>query len=159
MKTDTHESNEKDSGFYKIFLEDFTESLSSIANQKTKIFCWIIKNMKKNSNEFNFSYEKISKETKASYATVAETMETLQEKDFLRKRSSGSYIINPDIIFWGSYGRRVQAYKAYHELEMKKDKNSEQKQLEKTNREIRKLQARAERLQKNIDLKNFSPGF
>lgn len=159
MKTDTHESNEKDSGFYKIFLEDFTESLSSIANQKTKIFCWIIKNMKKNSNEFNFSYTQISEKAEASYATVAETMETLQEKDFLRRRSSGSYIINPDIIFWGSYGRRVQAYKAYHELEVKKDTNSEQKQLEKTNREIRKLQARAERLQKNIDLKNFSPRF
>lgn len=155
MKTDTHESNEKDSGFHKIFLEDFTESLSSIANQKTKIFCWIIKNMKKNSNEFNFSYTQISEKAEASYATVAETMETLQEKDFLRRRSSGSYIINPDIIFWGSYGKRVQAYKAYHELEVKKDKDYEQKQLEKTNREIRKLQARAERLQKNIDLKNF----
>lgn len=154
MKTDTHESNEKDSGFHKIFLDDFINSLSSIANQKTKIFCWIIQHMQKN-NEFNFSYTQISEKAEASYATVAETMETLQEKDFLRRRSSGSYIINPDIIFWGSYGKRVQAYKAYHELEVKKDKDYEQKQLEKTNREIRKLQARAERLQKNIDLKNF----
>lgn len=152
MNTDTPE---KDHGFHKIFLDDFISSLNSIANQKTKIFCWIIGHMKKN-NEFQSSYREIAKETKTSYATVAETMETLQKENFLRKRSSGIYIINPDIIFWGTYERRVQVYKAYQEIEIEKDKSYDEKLLEKTNKEIQKLKARAERLQKNIDLKNFS---
>ncbi len=148
METDVAE---KDTNFHKLFLGSFVSTLELIGNQKTKLFCWIITNTTKD-NLLLYSYRQISDKTGISYRTVADTMKNLQDTDFLRKHSSGYYIINPNIIFKGSYQRRCIALKNYAEAEQGEKMLSEEKRLKDIEKSISKLQREEQKIRKKIDL-------
>lgn len=114
MKLVEDREYEKDSNFYKVFLKDFTAVLERVANRKTKILCFILKNMTRD-NRFLYTYRKTAKETGCSYATVTKTMELLQNAGFLCRDHSGCYIVNPSVIFKGTLSRRRYAAKIYEE--------------------------------------------
>lgn len=144
------DSYEKDSNFHKLFLKDFISALELVANQKTKICLWILSNLTKD-NLLLFTYREIADKTGISYATVAETMKTLQDADFLRKHNSGYYIINPNIIFKGTLQRRYTALTKYNEAEHGEGVSSEELRLQKLSKRIAQLQKQEQKLQKNIE--------
>lgn len=145
---------EKDSNFHKIFLGNFInvlESTSEKAGKKLKVFCWVLKKLKRNTNMFCYTYRQIADQTHISYATVASAMEKLQEVDFLRKEGSGKYMANPEIIFWGTYQRRCRAIDDYAKLRKTTKKATAEKRLSDINRSIAKLEREAKRLQYSLD--------
>lgn len=148
VETDVYE---KDSNFYKLFLQDFISALESVANKKTKLCYWIITNMNRD-NLLLYSYRQISDKTGISYGTVADTMKTLLEKDFVRRHSSGYYIVNPGILFKGTYQRRSIALGKYYECEKGETLHSEEKRLQDIQKTIAKLQRQEKRLQKGLDI-------
>lgn len=109
------EENEKDFNFHKLFMKDFIATLDLVGNQKTKVCYWIIDNINKD-NMIMFSYRQISEKTGICYDTVARTVKTLIDADFLRK-SGKILIVNPDIIFKGSAMRRANVLHQYKTAE------------------------------------------
>ncbi len=142
---------EKDSNFYKLFLQDFISALDLIANKKTKLCYWILTNMNRD-NMLLYSYRQIADKTGISYGIVADTMKTLQEADFLCRQSSNCYIINPGILFKGTYQRRSIALSKYYECEQGKKLSSEEKRLQDIQKSIAKLQRQEKRIQKGLDM-------
>lgn len=130
------DDSNRDSNFYKLFLNDFISSIELIANQKTKLVLWLLKHMTK-KNEILYTYREIAELTGTSYATVADTMKILLNADFLRRHSSGYYMVNPDIIYKGSYNLRCATWKRY-------------KDLPKANAPLANDRLRLEKIDKNI---------
>ena len=142
---------EKDSNFHKLFLKDFVSALELVANQKTKLCYWIITNLTKD-NLLLYTYRQIADKTGISYATVAETMKILQDADFLRKHKSGYYMVNPGILYKGSYQRRCMALNTYHETAASDGLSTDEIRLQKISKDIARLQRQAKNIQKNMDI-------
>lgn len=142
---------EKDSNFHKLFLQSFISALEPLTNKKISLCFWIIKNMNRD-NLLLYSYRQISDKSGISYGTVTDTMKILLKNDFLRRHSSGYYIINPSILFKGTYQRRSIALSKYYECEKGETLHSEEKRLQDIQKTIAKLQRQEKRIQKGLDL-------
>ncbi len=114
-----------DVDFYKIYLSRFSKTLDGIMNQKMKLVLWLIKKMTL-TNELKYSYREIAKQSGISYQTVAETMQTLIEDDFIR-RNGKTLMVNPDAVFRGRLDKRIQAQAFYYKIKPAK-KNRKKKQ-------------------------------
>lgn len=144
---------EKDGNFYKLFLKEFIAALSPVANQKTRLCYWIISNLTK-ENLLLYTYRQIADKTGISYATVADTMKTLQSADFIRKHETGYYMVNPGIIYKGSYQRRCHALSEYTNDAADRSISADEKRLTQINKDIARLQKKADNLQQYIDIAN-----
>lgn len=143
---------QKDNNFHKLFLKNFTESLYGIFNKKTALCFWILSNITRD-NKLLYTYRQISQKTGYSYKTVADTMQTLLEQDFLCQLGHGHYMVNPNLIFWGSYQRRCIAIREYNQIKSDNLKNSDKLRLFALNKNIRQLEKQKEKLELNLAAK------
>lgn len=152
IKTDTSKTdvNEKDINFHKLFLRKFIHTLEPIVGKETGLYLWILANTD-NSNVLGYTYRQIAKENALSYRMVAETMRRLLDVDFLRKRTAGGYMVNPDIIFKGRYSKRCFAIKKYEDC-VKED--TEKIRLRNIQDNIARLKKQEEYLKTCIDIKD-----
>lgn len=146
---------EKDTNFHKLFLNNFTESLSGIINKKTALCFWILSHMTR-ENKFFYTYRQISKKTGYSYKTVADTIQALLEQDFLFQSSYGHYMVNPNIIFKGSYQRRCIAMEEYNNMKSRSHKDSEELRLLAITKNIRRLEKQKEKLEQKLAVEESS---
>ena len=107
---------ERDFNFHKVWMRNFISTIDLVGNQKTKVAFWIIDNLNRD-NQLLFTYRQISEKTKVSLDTVRLTMGILLDADFLRKASNGCYVVNPDIVFKGERGRRLNVLNQFHDAE------------------------------------------
>lgn len=142
---------EKDINFYKIFLKKFDTVLDKIGNQKIRVFIWILEHISWD-NKLPYTFRQISKETGTSYAVVAKTMKNLQEIDFLRKHNTGMYIVNPDIIFRGTYQRRCRVAMEYDRLKHQHQMDSYEDDLVSVQKKIKRLQEKEKSIQQRMDI-------
>lgn len=142
---------EKDINFYKIFLKKFDTVLDKIGNQKIRVFIWILEHISWD-NKLPYTFRQLSKETGTSYAVVAKTMKNLQEIDFLRKHNTGMYIVNPDIIFRGTYQRRCRVAMEYDRLKHQHRMDSYEDDLVSVQKKIKRLQEKEKSIQQKIDI-------
>ncbi len=147
---------EKDYNFHKLFLKNFEEALKPIVNKKTALCFWILSNLTKD-NLLLYTYREISNKTDLSYKTVADTMQQLLNTDFLRKHSSGYYMVNPDIIFKGSYQRRCIAYRTFSQAPYSNLIDNDETRLKEVQNTISRLQSREKKLQAKIERANSLP--
>lgn len=146
---------EKDGNFHKLFLKNFTKSLSGIINKKTALCFWILSNITRD-NKLLYTYRQISQKTGYSYKTVADTMQTLLEDDFLCQFASGYYMVNPSVIFKGSYQRRCIAMKEYNQTNYENSRTRDELRLTTINRDIRQLEKKKETLEKKLNSKWYT---
>lgn len=104
---------ERDFNFMKVWMTSFIATLEIVGNKKTKLCYWIVDNINK-ENMLIGTLRQISERTKISLETVRITMDILQDADFLRRKSQGVYIVNPDIIFKGGRGSRLNVLNQYN---------------------------------------------
>ena len=109
---------ERDFNFTKVWLRNFISTLEIVGNKKMAICMWIIENLD-NENKLSYTQRQIAEKANASLYTVMQTMNALQNCDFLRKRNSGCYIINPNVLFKGSHNNRLNALTIYKDAEKK----------------------------------------
>lgn len=117
---------ERDFNFHKIWLEHIIRSIELIGSQKTKLAFWIIDHLDY-ENKLVYTYEQIRKETKMSLDTIRRTMQLLIDSDFLKKKHSGCYIVNPNIVYKGSHQNRMNILIQYRDMKAEKIKKAEEK--------------------------------
>lgn len=103
---------ERDANFHKIWLSNVIQSLDLIGNQKIRFAFWLMDQSNKD-NEITLTLRQMSVLSKVSLETVRLTVKSLIESDFLRKKNMGVYQINPDSIFKGGSGNRMNVLFSY----------------------------------------------
>ena len=109
-----------DVDFYKIYLSKFSRTLDGIMNQKMKLVLWLIRKMAL-TNELKYSYREIARLSGISYQTVAETIKTLIEDDFMR-RNDKTLMVNPNAVFRGRLDLKTAACKTYNKIRNQPEK-------------------------------------
>lgn len=116
------EIEERDFNFHKIWLKNIINTLDLVGNQKTRLAFWIVEHLDK-ENQLTLTYRQIVEEysktenQKISLDTVTKTMSILLNSDFMRRKNSGCYIINPDVVFKGTRTGRLNVLNQYREAE------------------------------------------
>lgn len=103
---------ERDANFHKIWLSNVIQSLDLIGNQKIRFAFWLMDQANKD-NEITLTLRQMSELSKISLETVRLTIKSLIESDFLRKKNMGVYQINPNSIFKGGNGERLNVLISY----------------------------------------------
>lgn len=139
---------ERDFNFSKVWMRNFIAALDIVGNKKTKLCYWIVENINK-ENMLIGTLRDIAKRTNTSLETVRITMDILLDADFLRRKSQGVYIVNPDIVFKGGRGSRLNVLNQYNASP--KEELSDEVKLKNLLNTIKELTAEAEKLQKQLE--------
>lgn len=123
---------ERDANFHKIWMEHIINSIELIGNKKTKLAFWIINNLDK-ENKLSMTQREIAKKTGMSTRTVNQTISALIDSNFLIKKNSGTYRVNPDVLFKGGKSSRLNILIQYEE-ERKENKKNSQKSSDNANK-------------------------
>ena len=119
---------DRDFNFHKVWLEHIISSLDLIGNQKTRLAFWIIDNLDK-ENKLTMTYRQIAEKSGISLDTVRVTMKSLMESNFLERINQGAYRVNPDVVFKGTRGGRLNVLYQYqetkHDANTKKEDDEE----------------------------------
>lgn len=140
---------ERDFNFTKIWMKNFIATLDLIGNKKSKVAYWIIDNLNRD-NQIIMTQRQLAKQIGVSYPVVNETIKALQDANFLKQKSIGVYIINPDIVFKGTRNGRINILNVYEDIKKDKIKINKQDKLNNLLITISKLQVEANKLQKEI---------
>lgn len=99
---------DRDFNFHKVWLQNLVTSLDGISNQRLRLAFWILDNLD-SENKLVMTQRAIADKSGMSLATVMRTMKALQEGNpaFLQKINSGAYRVNPDVVWKGSYSKRM----------------------------------------------------
>lgn len=111
---------ERDANFHKLWLTHILTSIDLIGNQKTRLAFWILDNLD-SENQLIMTQRKIAEKSGISYQTVSKTISALIDSNFLTKINSGAYQVNPDVLFKGGKGDRMNVL-----LKYRNSKNDEQ---------------------------------
>ena len=108
---------ERDSNFHKIWLGHIIQSLDLVGNQKVRLINFILQNLD-SENKLVMTQRKIAEKSKISFGTVITTIRILHESNFLTKINSGAYQVNPDLIFKGGTGTRMNVLFQYNQAKI-----------------------------------------
>jgi hypothetical protein len=106
---------DRDCNFSKIWIGHIISALDAVGNQKIKVITFILDNMWKQNNLLLMTQREIADKSGVSLQTVNETIRILQEAAFL-KGKTGAYMINPDVLFKGSFNSRMNILLKYYDI-------------------------------------------
>lgn len=141
---------DRDFNFHKVWMRNFISTLDIVGNQKTRLCMWIVDHINK-ENQLIGTMRGIADSSGMSLETVRVTMKILLDADFLRRVQNGVYIVNPDIVYKGSYGSRMNILNQYSTAE--RVKMTDEEQLAHLMDSIKALTARADAIRKRIEAK------
>lgn len=142
---------ERDFNFTKVWMRNFIATLDIVGNRKTKLCMWIIDNIDKN-NMLVGTLRDIADRAGVSLETARVTIDILLDADFLRRKSQGLYILNPDIVFKGTKGQRMNILNQYQETE--RTPMTPEEKLQHIEESIQHLSEQAAKLKRIIDQQN-----
>lgn len=106
---------ERDANFHKFWMFNIIQSLDLIGNQKMKVAFWLMDNMNI-QNQIVFTQRQMAEKIGVSLDTVRKTITSLLDSGFLKKQNMGVYVVNPDCIFKGGKGERLNILYQYSEM-------------------------------------------
>lgn len=110
------EEQERDANFHKIWIGHIVQALEMVGNKKLKVVTYIMDNLN-SENLFIMTQREMEKNLKISLKTISETMRALQEANFLKIKQAGVYQVNPNVMFKGSKGKRLNVLIRYKQIE------------------------------------------
>ena len=114
-----------DFNFEKVWLNHLCDALDIIGNKKVTVMNWMLKN-RNNENQILGTQRDIAKRTKVSTPIVNETLKMLIGIKAIKKVQNGIYQLNPEIMFKGHHGKRMNILLQYEKPEIhehEKDEN------------------------------------
>ena len=103
---------ERDANFHKIWLSHVIQAMDLIGNQKIRFAFWLMEQMN-SENQIIMTFRKMCDKSGMSNDTVTRTVKALVESNFLVKIQAGVYQVNPDMIFKGGKGSRMNVMLSY----------------------------------------------
>ena len=109
------DEEEKDSGFDKVWLAHIMTIIDDMGNQKMKVIGWLLKNRDRRNNHIIATQKLIADGANVSTTTVSRVMKSLFESNIISMQGQGVYRLNPDLIFYGKRGKRMNILYRYKE--------------------------------------------
>ena len=103
---------ERDANFHKIWLGHVIQTMDLIGNQKIRFAFWLLEQMN-SENLIIMTFRRMREKSGMSNDTIIRTVKALVDSDFLIKIQSGVYQVNPDMIFKGGKGNRLNVLLSY----------------------------------------------
>jgi len=103
---------ERDFNFEKIWFYHILESLNLVGGAKMKVLTTLLE-LKNKENIVITTHKKLMELTKVSRPIISETLKLLVESNFLVKKQTGVYIINPQMLFNGGQSARLNVLYEY----------------------------------------------
>lgn len=99
---------DRDFNFHKVWLKNLIMSLDGISSQRLKLAFWILDHLD-SENKLVMTQRAMAQKSGMSLDTVMKTMKALQSGNpaFLQKINSGAYRVNPNVIWKGSFDKRM----------------------------------------------------
>ncbi len=107
---------ERDANFHKIWIANVIQCLDLIGNKKIQIMDFLLKNMD-SENKICLSLRQMAQKSNVSLETCRTTINALKSANFIKQINSGAYQINPDIIFKGGKGSRMNILLKYQQVD------------------------------------------
>lgn len=145
---------ERDFNFTKVWMKNLILTLDIVGNQKTKFCFWLIDNLNRD-NQLIGTQRNMADKSGVSLQTVSITLKLLMDADFLRKKQSGVYIVNPSVIFKGTRSARLNILNQYAESEH--IQLTDKERLSNIEQSIKTLQNQANRLRTKCQIDNIKP--
>lgn len=142
--------------FEMIFYGHFLEIINDLGNKRIQVLQHIIKNRDRFNNTFIGTQESIEKSLSISHATIVKTLQLLEDKGVI-KRKTGVIYIDADLICDGRFKDRIMH--VYHNVEDFKPEEQESRlnrEIERKEQELEELK-RMKELQKRVKLEIVSP--
>lgn len=143
------EIEERDFNFTKVWMQNFIASLDIIGNQKMHTALWIIDHLDRD-NRLVATIDEVAEGTEVSKETARVTMKVLQEANFLNKVRNGLYVVNPNILYKGSRGNRLDCLNRYKAIDAPKIEISKAEQIQNLEKSINIMQAKLSKLKDEI---------
>ena len=121
---------ERDANFQKIWIGHVLSAIDEISNAKMRLLFFLIEESSKLENIITMTVNEICNATGISKQTVVTTLITLEKHDVIR-RKTGVVMLNPNVVFRGNYGKRMNVLLRYHGM----DGDEKLKELPKQNSE------------------------
>lgn len=109
--------------FIKVFMADFLLALGILNSKSVNVVCYILENVKYSDNTFLGTKKQIAKGCGVSEKTVYSVLTKLQKVDFMKRKSNGVYVINPNFVIKGNENKRRMVIDYYNKDERKSDQN------------------------------------
>lgn len=111
---------EGDFNFHKIWWENFMETTKEIGTKKIAVMMWLIFSAEKGTNRVSLTQEEIAKGCGTSLRTVSSAISELKKGGFL-KLTEKYILLNPNVIFRGTYEKRIAVMEEWQALQDKED--------------------------------------
>lgn len=120
--------------FWKLYMADYIQIiLGSMDYKQLDVFMYISMNTQPSTNLFIGTQDAIAKDCGVSRMTVVRLLEKLIQNDFMKRKQSGVYMVNPKIVMKGNVSKQTLLLQYYDAEQMNvpisKNKN---KPIEKT---------------------------
>lgn len=106
---------EQDANFSKIWLAHVLEAVEQIGNAKMRVMMKLIEKRQPQTNTVIATVDEIAGWAEASEKTVRETIKALSDAQVLTRLRSGVLMLNPEVIFKGGHGQRMDVLIRYRQ--------------------------------------------
>lgn len=103
----------KDANFEKVWLMHLLDAINEVTTRKFDVMRYFIEH-KNNQNMVIANQQEIADDLGAAIKTVSEAVQILKKKDFMSMVKPGVYRLNPNHIFKGGHGQRMDVLRTYY---------------------------------------------
>lgn len=136
---------DRDFNFHKVWLKNLIMSLDGISNQRLKLAFWILDHLD-GENKLVMTQRAMAQKSGMSLDTVMKTMKALQSGSpaFLQKINNGAYRVNPNVIWKGSFDKRMGICFNYGREDQDEVRNEVQNEAREADLSIAEVEAQEE---------------
>ena len=145
---------ERDYNFTKIWMKNLILTMDIVGNQKTKFCFWLIDHLNRD-NILIGTQRDMAEDCNVSLQTVSVTLKLLMDANFLRKKQSGVYIVNPDVMYKGTHAARLNVLNQYNSAE--RIIMTDEEKLSNIEQSIKTLQYKADKLRTKCQVNEAIP--
>lgn len=110
--------------FVKVFMADFLVALGILNSKSVAVVCYILENVKYSDNTLIATKQQIADGSGTSVRTVYNVLSQLQKVGFMKRKTTGVYVINPKYVIKGNENKRRMIIDYYNKDERKGDQNN-----------------------------------
>ena len=109
--------------FVKVFMADFLVALGILNSKSVAVVCYILQNIKYSDNTLIATKQQIADGSGTSVRTVYNVLSQLQKVGFMKRKTTGVYVINPKYVIKGNENKRRMIIDYYNKDERTIDQN------------------------------------
>ena len=109
--------------FVKVFMADFLVALGILNSKSVAVVCYILENVKYSDNTLIATKQQIADGSGTSVRTVYNVLSQLQKVGFMKRKTTGVYVINPKYVIKGNENKRRMIIDYYNKDERQSNQN------------------------------------